>query len=372
MDRIDAVVVGAGVIGLATARALSLAGKSVIILEREGQFGSGTSSRNSEVIHAGIHYRHGTLKERLCIEGKRRLYDYCESHKVPHRRCGKLTFAGGESERPRLEEIFTHARESGADEELAWLEGDEAARIEPAVSCAAAMHSPSSGIIDSHALMLSLLGEAEDNGAMLARSSPADRIERAGPDWRVHSGETCLETGIVVNAAGLGAWGVAGSIDALTSEHIPPHFLAKGNYFTYSGKVPFTRLIYPVPIKGGLGTHLTLDLAGQARFGPDVEWLDGIEVAAIDYAVDPARKSNFLNAVRSFWPDIDPDKLSPGYSGVRPKIAARTDPDADFMIQGEESHGLSGLVNLFGIESPGLTSSLAIAEEVMARLDQGV
>lgn len=371
MDRIDAVVVGAGVVGLAIARALSLAGKSVIILEREAQFGSGTSSRNSEVIHAGIHYPHGSLKERLCIEGKRRLYDYCESRKVPHRRCGKLTFAGSENERPRLEAIFAHAREADADEELAWLEGAEAARLEPAVNCAAAVHSPSSGIIDSHALMLSLLGEAEDHGAMLARSSPADRIERAGSDWRVHSGETCLETGILVNAAGLGAWAVAASIDGLAPDHIPPRFLAKGNYFTYSGKVPFTRLIYPVPIKGGLGTHLTLDLAGQARFGPDVEWLDGIGADEIDYTVDPARKPNFFNAVRQFWPDLDPDRLSPGYSGVRPKIAARTDPDADFLIQGEGSHGLSGLVNLFGIESPGLTSSLAIAAHVMTVLDQG-
>lgn len=361
MDRIDAVVIGAGVIGLATARALALAGKGVIVLEREENFGTGTSSRNSEVIHAGIHYPHGSLKERLCIDGKRRLYDYCASRHVPHRRCGKLTFAANEAERPRLEAIAEHANASGADQELAWLESDEAARIEPAIDCVAALLSPSSGIVDSHALMLSLLGEAEDHGAMLARHSPAQRIERLGEGWRVHVGETRLDARIVVNAAGLGAQAVAASIDALDSRHVPPLHFAKGSYFTYSGKVPFTRLIYPVPIKGGLGAHLTLDMAGQARFGPDVEWVD-----EIDYAVDPARKSAFLESVRQFWPQVDPDRLSPGYSGIRPKLTGRSEPDADFVIQGAEVHGLPGLVNLFGIESPGLTSSLAIAEEVAA------
>lgn len=359
MDRIDTAVIGAGVVGLAIARELALSGKSVIILEREGKFGTITSSRNSEVIHAGIHYPHGSLKERLCIEGKNRLYAFCASHHVPYRRCGKLTFAGDESERARLEAIAAHAAASGADEELAWLEGGEVAAIEPAVDCVAAVLSPSSGIVDSHAYMLALLGEAEDHGAVLACHSPVDRIERTGDGWCVHVGETRLGAQLVVNAAGLGAQAVAQSIDALDPADVPPLHLAKGSYFTYSGKVPFARLIYPVPIKGGLGVHLTLDIAGQARFGPDVEWVE-----AIDYAVDSARKDAFLASAQRFWPDIDPEKLMPGYSGMRPKLTGRTEPDADFLIQGEDVHGLPGLVNLFGIESPGLTSSLAIAEHV--------
>ncbi|MCB2073313.1 MAG: NAD(P)/FAD-dependent oxidoreductase [Novosphingobium sp.] len=365
MDRTDAVVIGAGVVGLATARALALEGRDVIVLEREDNFGLGTSSRNSEVIHAGIHYPHGSLKERLCIEGKRRLYEYCASRHVLHSRCGKLTFAANESERARLEAIAAHAEASGADEDLAWLDRGEAAQVEPAIDCVAALLSPSSGIVDSHALMLSLLGEAEDHGAMLARNAPAERVERSGEHWCVHVGETRLQAGIVVNAAGLHAQSVAASIDALDACHIPPRHLAKGSYFTYSGKVPFTRLIYPVPIKGGLGTHLTLDMAGQARFGPDVEWVE-----AIDYAVDPARKPAFLESVRQFWPQVDPDKLSPGYSGIRPKLTGPAEPDADFLIQGPQVHGLPGLVNLFGIESPGLTSSLAIAEEVVSACRQ--
>lgn len=365
MNRIDAVVVGAGVVGLAIARALAMAGKSVVVLEREARFGTATSARNSEVIHAGIHYPHGGLKERLCIRGKHLLYEFCASRHVPHRRCGKLTFAGDESERPRLEAIAAHARASDADDALAWLEEPEVTAIEPAVRCAAALLSPSSGIVDSHAYMLALLAEAEDHGALLACHAAAERIERRGARWRVHAGDTVLDADLVVNAAGLGAQALARRIDALDPAHIPPLHLAKGSYFTYSGKVPFTRLIYPVPIKGGLGVHLTLDIAGQARFGPDVEWID-----TIDYTVDPARKKAFLAAARRFWPDIDAERLVPGYSGVRPKLTGRSEPDADFLIQGPQAHGLPGLVNLFGIESPGLTSSLAIAEHV-AQLAEG-
>jgi len=363
MDGIDAAVIGAGVIGLAVARSLALAGRSVVILETEPHFGTGISSRNSEVIHAGIHYPHGSLKERLCVAGKRALYAYCESRHVPHRRCGKLTFAATENERARLEAIARHAREAGADEEMVWLEGAESSAIEPALRCAAAMLTPSSGIIDSHAYMLSLLGEAEDHGAMLARNSPAERIERLPDGWRVHAAGTALECGALVNAAGLGSWAVARSIDALDPRHIPRRHLAKGSYFTYAGKVPFNRLIYPLPVGGGLGVHLTLDMGGQARFGPDLEWVD-----EADYAVAPARQGDFLAAARQFWPDIDPERLAPGYSGIRPKIAGPGEADADFLIQGEETHGLTGLVNLFGIESPGLTSSLAIAGEVLGRL----
>jgi len=361
MTQVDTVVIGAGVVGLAIARALAMAGRAVIVLERESRFGTVTSARNSEVIHAGIHYPHGSLKERLCIAGKDRLYDFCESHHVAHRRIGKLTFAGNESERGRLEAIAAHAQASGADAELTWLEGAEVRAIEPAVSCAAALLSPSSGIVDSHGLMLALLAEAEDHGATLACHAEVERIERLPAGWRVHAAGAQIDAGLVVNAAGLGAQAVARGIDALDPAQVPPLHLAKGSYFTYSGKVPFTRLIYPVPIKGGLGVHLTLDVAGQARFGPDVEWVDHI-----DYAVDPARKEAFLASVRSFWPAIDPNRLAPGYSGVRPKLTGRSEPDADFLIQGPESHGLPGLINLFGIESPGLTSSLAIGEHVAA------
>jgi L-2-hydroxyglutarate oxidase LhgO len=360
MERIDAAVIGAGVVGLAIARALARGGRSVIVLEREDRFGTATSSRNSEVIHAGLHYPHGSLKERLCIAGKALLYAFCASHHVAHRRCGKLTFAGSESERARLEAIAAHATAAGADDGLAWLERGEVAAIEPAVDCAAALLTPSSGIVDAHGYMLALLGEAEDHGAVLACHAPVERIEHLAGGWRLHVGETRLDAGLVVNAAGLGAQAVARATEGLDPAHVPPLHPVKGNYFTYSGKVPFTRLIYPLPARGGLGVHLTLDLAGQARFGPDVE-----PVATIDYAVDPARKDAFLASVRRFWPEVDPDKLAPGYSGIRPRLTAPGEPLADFAIHGAETHGLPGLVNLFGIESPGLTASLAIAEHVV-------
>lgn len=365
MDHIDAVVIGAGVIGLAVARELALAGRSVIVLERESAFGTVTSARNSEVIHAGLHYPHGSLRERLCIDGKRRLYAFCESHQVPHRHLGKLTLAGDAGELPRLEALAAHIREAGADDGVRWLSGSEAAAVEPALTCAAALLTPSSGIIDSHAYMLALLGEAEDNGALLACRAPVERVSGGPGDWRVHSAGTTLAARIVVNAAGLGAWSVAAATEALDPALLPPRHLAKGSYFAYAGRVPFTRLIYPLPVPGGLGTHLTLDLAGQARFGPDIEWID-----EIDHAVDPARHPAFLAAVRRFWPGVDPDRLTPGYAGIRPRTCGPGDPPADFLIQGEETHGLAGLVNLFGIDSPGLTASLAIAGEVARRCGQ--
>jgi len=366
MDRIDAIIIGAGVIGLAIARELAMAGRSVLILEAEPRFGTGITARCSEVIHAGLHYRHGSLKERLCIAGKSLLYAYCASRHVPHKRLGKLTFAGSKAELPRLEAIFTHAQEAGADPQLQWFDGAQAAAVEPAIACAAAIHSPSSGIIDAQALMLSLLGEAENHGATLATHAPADRIERTAQGWRVHSGKTRIDADLVVNAAGLGAQELARATDGLEARHIPARYLAKATYFTYSGRVPFTHLIYPLPEQGGLGTHLTLDMGGQARFGPDVEWVD-----AIDYTVDPARHGEYLAAARRFWLGIDPERLAPGYAGIRPKIAGPGDPDADFVLQGPQVHGLPGLINLFGIESPGLTSSLAIAREVTALCVQG-
>lgn len=363
MERTDAVVIGAGVVGLAIVQALAASGRSVLILEREAQFGTGTSARNSEVIHAGIHYPHGSHRERLCIAGKRMLYDWCAARGVAHRRLGKLTFAADAAERARLEAIAAHAFAAQADDELRWLEADEARGLEPALTVHAALLSPSSGIVDSHGYMLSLLGDAEDHGAVLARGAPAESIVRRGEDWIVASGETRIAAGVVVNAAGHGAWQVAHATEPLDPARIPPRFLAKGSYFAYAGRVPFGRLIYPLPIKGGLGTHLTLDLAGQARFGPDVEWVE-----TIDYAVDPSAKPRFLAAVRQFWREVDPDQLVPAYSGVRPKLAGPGVPDVDWLIEGPADHGLPGLVNLFGIDSPGLTASLAIGDYVRALL----
>lgn len=359
MDTADAVVIGAGVVGLAIARALALAGRSVVILEKEAAFGQGVSSRSSEVIHAGLHYPAGSLKERFCIAGKHLLYDYCESRKVPHRRLGKLTIACNESEMPRLEAIAAHAARAGADAGLALLDGQEARRLEPALQCAAAVLSPSSGIVDSHALMLSLLGEAEDHGAMLARATPVSRVVRQGELWRVECGEVAIGCALLVNAAGLDAPGVATMIEGFDPALIPSLHLAKGSYFACSGKAPFSRLIYPLPITGGLGVHLTLDMAGQARFGPDVEWVE-----TRDYSVDPARREDFAAAARRIWPDLDPTRLTPAYAGIRPNLGGPSGPMADFRIDGPERHGLPGLVTLFGIDSPGLTSSLAIGEHV--------
>lgn len=363
MDTTDAVVIGAGVVGLAIARALAMAGRSVIVLEKESAFGTGISSRSSEVIHAGLHYPAGSLKERLCIAGKHLLYAYCASRNVPHRRLGKLTIAAMPDEVSRLEAIASHARRAGADEGLALLDSQEARALEPALDCAAALHSPSSGIIDSHTLMLSLLGEAEDHGAMLARNTPASRVARQGDLWRVECGETAIGCSLLVNAAGLGAQQVAANTEGFDPALIPPLHLAKGSYFALSGKAPFSRLIYPLPITGGLGVHLTLDMAEQARFGPDVEWVN-----APDYNVDPARRDEFAQAARRIWPDLDPARLTPAYAGIRPNLGGPTGPMADFRINGPDVHGLPGLVTLFGIDSPGLTSCLAIGDHVAAML----
>ena len=364
MDKTDAIVIGAGVVGLAIARSLAMAGLSVVILVREASFGTGISSRSSEVIHAGLHYPAASLKERLCCAGKQELYAYCESRKVPHHRIGKLTIAREANELARLDAIYNHALRAGADDGLLWMDGEQARALEPALDCTAALLSPSSGIVDSHALMLSLLGEAEDHGAMLARGTPVTHISRSGDLWRVECGETEIGSSILVNAAGLDAQAVAGSIEGFDPALIPPLHLAKGSYFTVSGKVPFSRLIYPLPITGGLGVHLTLDMGGQARFGPDVEWSE-----TRDYTVDPTRRDDFAQAAQRFWPDLDPERLTPAYAGIRPNIGG---PDAaqmaDFRIDGPDTHGLPGLVCLFGIDSPGLTSSLAIGDYVTSLL----
>lgn len=360
MERVGTVVIGAGVIGLAIAAALARVGHSVVILEREADVGRGISARNSEVIHAGLHYAPGSLKDRLCRRGRDLLYARCEKRGIAHRRCGKLIVAVDDNERAALDAIARRGREAGVHD-LRLLDAAEAQALEPALHCATALLSPSSGIVDARALMLSLLGEAEDHGAMLARVTAVERVApNPGGGWRVRAAGHIVEADHVVNAAGLDAQRVAAMIASLDPALIPPRFLAKGHYFAYSGQAPFSRLIYPVPVAGGLGTHLTLDLGGQARFGPDIQWIEDE-----DYTVDPAHRDRFAMAARRFWPSIEADRLVPAYAGIRPKLVGPGEPDADFVIQGPAAHGLAGLVNLFGIESPGLTASLAIAEEAL-------
>jgi len=370
MERIDAIVVGAGVIGLAVGRALAHRGLETVVLEREPAFGTGTSSRHSEVIHAGLYDAPGSLKARLCVAGRRALYAYLEAHGVAHRRCGKLVVAATSDQVPALQGIAARAKANGV-EGLEWLDGDEARRLEPALAGVSALHSSITGIVDSHGLMLAYLGDLEAAGGALARSSPllAARVVAGGFVLEV-GGEAPMEveTRLLVNAAGLHAPSVAARIAALARKHVPPPRYAKGNYYALAGRAPFSRLVYPVPEPGGLGVHLTLDLAGQARFGPDVEWLDVVDPDAIDYAVDPARARRFYAAIRRYWPALPDGALQPAYSGVRPKMQVPGGPPADFAIEGPAVHGTAGLVNLFGIESPGLTSSLAIADEVLARL----
>ena len=361
MDKVECVVIGAGVIGLAVARRLAQAGREVIILEAAEGIGTVTSSRNSEVIHAGIYYPAGSLMARMCVSGKRALYAYCSDHGIPHRNCGKLIVATTAKESDKLRSIRAHAEANGVLD-LQTLSGDAAQALEPALACDAALLSPSTGIIDSHALMLALRGDAEDAGAACAFHTPLLRAKAAGGRIELDAGgdtPITLECRLLVNAAGLSASAVARSIDGMPIELIPRAYLAKGSYFSCSARTPFSRLIYPVPEPGGLGVHLTIDMAGQARFGPDVEWID-----TIDYAVDPARAERFYPAIRRYWPALPDGALTPSYSGIRPKIVPPAVARQDFLIQGPRNHGVEGLINLFGIESPGLTSSLAIADYV--------
>ena len=362
MDQVDVVVIGAGVVGLAVARALAQAGREVIVIEAEDCIGAHTSSRNSEVIHAGIYYPHNSLKAFACVRGKHLLYDYCASHGVPHKRITKLIAAVDEAQDVELARIKKNAEGNGVND-LEWLDQAQSRALEPAVGATAALLSPSTGIIDSHALMLAYQGDAEDAGAMLALKSRvvAGCVREHGVELRVDAdGETMpLLARLVVNSAGLTAPDVARAIEGIPEEHIPNAYFAKGNYFTLTGKAPFSRLIYPLPEPGGLGVHVTLDLGGGARFGPDVQWLD-----EIDYSLDPARVERFYPAVRSWYPQLADGSLNPGYTGIRPKISAQGEPAADFVISTAEDHGIAGLINLFGIESPGLTASLALAEKV--------
>ena len=368
VDRaeVDCVVIGAGVVGLACARRIAHSGREVLILEAEGDIGSGVSARNSEVIHAGIYYPTGSLKARLCVAGREKLYAYCADHGVTVRKVGKLVVATTSEQLPALHKLMEQAQANGVDD-LDLLSADEARRMEPQLSCVAAFHSPSTGIIDTHGLMLSLLGEAEARGAALARHAPVQR------GWLEDDGRITLQVGgpdpmqvtarLLVNAAGLGAQGLARTLQGYPPDRIPPLHYARGNYFSLSGASPFSRLIYPMPEAAGLGVHLTLDLAGQARFGPDVEWID-----SLDYNVDARRGDAFYVAIRTYWPQLRDGALQPAYAGIRPKIQAPGAAAADFRIDGSEMHGLPNQVHLYGIESPGLTSSLALADEVAIRL----
>jgi L-2-hydroxyglutarate oxidase LhgO len=368
MDEIECVVVGAGVVGLAAARALAMAGYEVLVLERAYTIGFETSSRNSEVIHGGLYYPPGSLKARSCVDGRQRLFAYCREHGIPHARIGKLIVATSEAEIAGLERITANARANGV-EDLEWLGRAEAHRLEPALRCVAAVLSPSTGIIDSHALMLAYQGDAEAAGAIVVLRTPvvSGQVRDDGFELTIGGEEpTRIRCRRLVNAAGLYAPALGRAIAGVPAETIPPAYFCRGVYFTLAGRAPFSRLIYPVPVPGGLGVHITLDLAGQARFGPDVEW-----ISSVDYSVDPARSEVFYDAVRSYWPDLRDGSLQPGYAGIRPKISGPADPAADFVVQGPETHGVPGLVNLYGIESPGLTASLPLADEVVRQLGPG-
>ena len=363
MIEADCVIVGAGVVGLAVARFLAIAGFQPIVVEAERQIGMGTSSRSSEVIHAGLYYPANSLKAKLCVRGKELLYPYCEARGVPFRRCGKLLVATSDAQRSDLDAILCSSAAAGVND-LAYLDSRDLALLEPALRGVAGILSPSTGIVDSHALMLALQGEAEAHGAQVALASPVKAISASdGMVWATLQGdeEACLRTPLLINAAGLGAQALAGTMRALAAAHIPPLHYARGRYFTLAGRAPFRHLIYPMPEANGLGVHLTLDMAGAARFGPDVEWVDHL-----DYSVDPAAAGKFYGAIRRYWPGLPDGALSPGYAGIRPKISAPGEAVADFVVQGPEEHGVAGLINLFGIESPGLTASLAIGERVAA------
>lgn len=366
-EQVDCIVVGAGVIGLAVARALAQAGRAVLVLEAATAIGTGISSRNSEVIHAGIYYPKDSLKARLCVAGRDMLYRYCAQRHIPHRQCGKLIVASEPAQITALEQLAAAGKANGVTE-LHWLSGTEARAREPALRAAAALASPLTGIIDSHALMLSLQADIEAAGGQLVFQTPVTGMALTPEGIILETGGEApyrLRPQIVVNAAGLGALPLARQIHGLPPERVPQGWLAKGNYFSLNGKPPFRQLIYPVPEPGGLGIHLTLDLAGQVRFGPDVEW-----VSAPDYQVDPARHARFAHAIRSYWPDLPDDRLIPAQAGIRPKISGPDMPAADFRIDGPSAHGIAGLFNLLGIESPGLTSALALADFICNQISR--
>ena len=359
-------VVGAGVVGLAVAREIASRGHDVVVAEATGGIGNGISSRNSEVIHAGMYYPAGSLRAFHCTEGRRRLYSFCADHGVPFRKSGKLIVATHADEEAKIADIFERGRQNGV-EGLEMIGAGMATRLEPALSCTAALLSPETGIVDSHALMLALCGDVEAAGGAIAFDTPVEAVAAAGSSgYEVAFGgrePTRLMMDAVVNAAGLGAQKLAHAVEGLDPLLIPPLVMAKGNYFGCSGRRAFERLIYPAPVDGGLGTHLTLDLAGRMRFGPDVEWIE-----REDYAVDAGRAEAFYASIRRYWPGLPDGALYPDYAGIRPKLGGPGAAQADFVIQGPESHGLARLVNLFGIESPGLTASLSLAVAVADRV----
>jgi L-2-hydroxyglutarate oxidase LhgO len=366
MERVDCIVVGAGVIGLAVARRLALAGLETFVLERGTAPGTETSSRNSEVVHAGLYYAPGSLKARLCVRGREQLYQYCRERGVAHRRCGKLLVATSAAEIATLQSYADTARRNGVSD-LEWLTPADVAAFEPAVHSTAALWSPSTGIVSSHELMQALLGDLESQrGTLACRAEVVGaRLAKDALVVCVRHDETRSEfiTPLLVNTAGLHAQSLARRLEGLDGDTIPPLYLAKGQYFTLQGRAPFNHLVYPVASSAGLGIHVTLDLAGQARFGPDVEWIPGI-----DYSIDESRRAAFATAIRRYYPALDEQRLQPGYTGIRSKLAGAGEPSADFRLQGPAEHGWEGLVNLYGIESPGLTASLAIADEVAAML----
>ena len=364
IEPVDCIVIGAGFVGLAAARALALQGREVMVLEREAGIGMGTSSRNSEVIHAGVYYPEGSLKARLCVEGRKALYAYCAERGIAHKACGKLIVATNAAQAAGLPGILDKATRNGVDD-MRLLSREEAQALEPALECVAALYSPSTGIVDSHGLMLALQGDLENAGGMVACHTEVVRLQASAEGVLVETADgTRLQAQTVVNAAGLHAVAIAQRTEGLAPEHIPKAYFAKGNYFTLSGRSPFERLIYPAPDPqahlAGLGIHLTVDLGGQAKFGPDVQWVDGPD----DFQADVSRVAEFEAAVRCYWPGLPAGSLQPGYAGIRPKISGPNEPAGDFRIDGPAVHGVAGLVNMLGIESPGLTSSLALGDYV--------
>ena len=362
---VDAVVIGAGVVGLAVARRLAEAGREVLVLEAEKTIGVHTSSRNSEVIHAGLYYPEGSLKARMCVEGRRRLYEFCAAHGVAAERLGKLIVATDEKQISRLEALHRRGLANGVDD-LVPLSREEARRLEPEVECVAALLSPSTGIVDSHALMLALQGDAEAHGAQFAFQTRVTGVAPCdgGYEARTDAGDV-VSCAVVVNCAGHGGHEVARRIETYPQNLVPPRFLAKGNYFAVSGRTPFSRLIYPMPVEGGLGVHVTLDLGGRMRLGPDVHWVE-----TLDYTPVCGQEEDFRAAVMRYWPGIKDREITSSYCGIRPKITGPGADNADFRVDGPKWHGMANLVNLFGIESPGLTASLALAELVFERLDK--
>ncbi len=366
MEQVDAVVVGAGVVGLAIGRALAVRGLETLVLEAESAIGTGCSARSSEVIHGGLYHATGSLKARLAVAGREALVAYCAGRGIGHRRCGKLVVATSQTQETELEALQGRAAANGVDD-TRLLGRVELRALEPALAGVAALLSPATGIVDSHALMLSLQGDLERAGGAVVLRSRVEGIA-CGPRHRVRVADAEVSAGIVINAAGLWAPALAARTEGLAPAGQPAAFFAKGHYFSLSVRAPFSRLVYPVPEPGGLGIHLTLDLAGRARFGPDVEWIRPGAACGIDYRVDEGRRPAFETAIRRYWPGLRDGALQPTYSGVRPKIAGPGEATADFRIDGPEAHGIGGLVNLFGIESPGLTACLALADEVVARV----